>query len=107
MAQEKSLDTAIEKLRQTYPKGAVTIGAEGVIAFDENGLYRVAAETPPGPVVDTNGAGDAFAGGFLFALSRGYPMTKAAKLGNMCAAEIITHYGARPKADYRHFSEKL
>jgi sugar/nucleoside kinase (ribokinase family) len=52
-------------------------------------------------VTDTNGAGDAFAGGFLFGLCRGYGLRDAAALGNRCAAAIITHAGARPIHDYK------
>ena len=50
-------------------------------------------------VVDTTGAGDLFASGFLFGLARGRPLVDAARLGCLCAAEIISHVGARPEAD--------
>lgn len=99
----ENLQDAIRYLQGSFKSGAVSVGADGVYAFDQNGLTLVPAATPPGPVFDTNGAGDAFAGGLLFGLSRGFGIEKAARLGNRCAAAIITHTGARPKHDYKEF----
>ena len=52
-------------------------------------------------VVDTTGAGDLFAAGFLFGLVRDCPLETCLSLGAACAAEVIAHYGARPEADLR------
>ena len=52
-------------------------------------------------VVDTTGAGDLFAGGFLFGLAQGRSLTDCARIGGIAAAEIIGHYGARPEADLK------
>ncbi|MDE2563001.1 MAG: adenosine kinase [Sphingomonadales bacterium] len=52
-------------------------------------------------VVDTTGAGDLFAAGFLFGHTRGMELEECLKLGAICAAEIISHYGARPEADLK------
>jgi sugar/nucleoside kinase (ribokinase family) len=49
--------------------------------------------------VDTTGAGDMFAGGFMTGLVQGRPLVDCARMGNIAAAEIITHYGARAEAD--------
>lgn len=98
-----NLAEAIPALQTMFGTGAITAGREGVHVFDRERPYHVAAEVPPGPVTDTNGAGDAFAGGFLFGLARGYDLPRAAALGNRCAAAIITHAGARPMHDYKSF----
>ena len=50
-------------------------------------------------VVDTTGAGDAYAAGFLFGYTKEFDMGTCARLGSICAAEVISHYGARPEAD--------
>ncbi len=103
IAQTEDLQDAIKYLLDRFQSGAVSVGSSGVFTFDQNGVQLVPAAAPPSPVFDTNGAGDAFAGGFLFGLSRGFGIEKAARLGNRCAAAIITHTGARPKHDYRQF----
>jgi len=50
-------------------------------------------------VVDTTGAGDLFAAGFLYGLTHGKDPETCARLGGLCAAEVISHLGARPQAD--------
>ena len=52
-------------------------------------------------MVDTTGAGDLFAAGFLHAQARGHDLEKSLKLGAVCAAEIISHFGARPQVDLK------
>ncbi len=103
IAQTHSLDEAIKHLQSRFKTGAVTVGLDGVYAFDKEAIHHIPAAIPPAPVIDTNGAGDAFAGGFLFGLARGYDLSKAAALGNRCASVIITHAGARPTSDYTVF----
>ena len=56
---------------------------------------------PIAHVVDTTGAGDQFAAGFLAGLSEGRPLADCLKMGAVCAHEVISHYGARPEADLR------
>ena len=77
-----------------------------VVTRSEQGAYAVHggehAEVPAEPiarVVDTTGAGDLFAAGFLSGHVRGRPLAECLKLGAICASEIISHYGARPEAD--------
>ena len=48
-------------------------------------------------MVDTTGAGDQYAAGFLFGLARGRPLAECGRLGSMAAAEVISHYGGRPE----------
>lgn len=79
-----------------------------VVTRSEKGAHAVQggkhAHVPAEPieqVVDTTGAGDLFAAGFLFGHTQGKPIAECLKLGAICAAEVISHYGARPEADLR------
>ena len=68
---------------------------------------RPAAPAAPVPrVVDTTGAGDLFAGGFLYGFTRGKDIAHCAKLGALCAAEIISHFGARPETKLNDLAAK-
>jgi len=90
-----SFDTAVEALRRDCRLAAVTIGAEGALVVEPGKVSRVPA-TPVETVVDTTGAGDLFAAGFLFGVARALPLTDAARLGTIAAAEVISHIGPRP-----------
>ena len=67
-------------------KGSVVLTAE---------RHEAVPATPVAKVVDTTGAGDLYASGFLFGLTRGWDLKACAALGNRCAGEIITQLGAR------------
>ena len=87
--------TAIEAARSRVALAAVTRGARGaVIASAEQTLHTPAA--PVARVVDTTGAGDLFAAGFLYGLTRDLGLADCARLAALAAAEIISHYGGRP-----------
>ena len=79
-----------------FPVLVVTRGPNGAVALSGGERAEVEAE-PIDHVVDTTGAGDLFAAGFLFAHVRGMPLGKCLKLGAICACEVISHYGARPE----------
>jgi sugar/nucleoside kinase (ribokinase family) len=74
------------------PRGAVVLTARGPEEVPAAAVARV---------VDTTGAGDLFAAGFLFGLTHGMGPVESTRLGGLCAAEIISHTGARPEADLR------
>jgi sugar/nucleoside kinase (ribokinase family) len=76
----------------------VTRSEKGACAISGGEHAEVPAE-PIDKVVDTTGAGDLFAAGFLSGYTRGRPLAECLRLGAICAAEIISHYGARPEAD--------
>jgi sugar/nucleoside kinase (ribokinase family) len=76
------------------------MGPAGAIAISGGERYSVAAE-PVERVVDTTGAGDLFAGGFLAGHAQGRSIEECLKIGAIAAAEVISHYGARPEADLK------
>ncbi len=78
----------------------VTRSEEGAIALKDGVRFEVAAE-PIEKVVDTTGAGDLFAAGFLAGQAEGRSIADSLTMGAICAAEIISHYGPRPEADLR------
>lgn len=97
----------IDALKDKVPLVVVTRSEHGAVAAWNGGLAEVAAE-PIDRVVDTTGAGDLFAAGFLHGHVQGLPVEQCLRLGAICAAEIISHYGARPEADLKALvAEKL
>lgn len=88
-------ESAIAALAGAVDIAAVTLGARGSAIITANGVERVAAE-PVAKVVDTTGAGDLYAAGFLHGLVRGSAPAECARLGHIAAGEIISHVGPRP-----------
>jgi sugar/nucleoside kinase (ribokinase family) len=91
-------DAGLAALAGKVPVLVVTRSEHGAVAVAGDERAQVAAE-PVARVVDTTGAGDLFAAGFLFGHVRGRPLGDCLRLGAVCAAEVISHYGARPEAD--------
>lgn len=87
-------------LEGKVPTLVVTRSADGAVAVSNGERAAVAAE-PIEHVIDTTGAGDLFAAGFLFGHVRGLGLRECLHLGAICAAEVISHYGARPEADLK------
>lgn len=96
--QVRSLDAALAALEEVGVLAAVTLGANGVAVVTPSGIERLPA-APVEHVVDANGAGDLFAAGFCYALTHGADPVEGARLGTVCAAEVISHLGARPMSD--------
>ncbi len=88
-------DEALDALRAEGVLGAVTRSEKGCVVVDGDQTWEVPA-FPIAKLVDTTGAGDMFAAGFLAGLARGRDMTTCGRLGGLAAAEIIQHLGARP-----------
>ena len=95
----------IATLKDKVPLLIVTRGELGAVAVSGDAYHEVPAE-PVAKVVDTTGAGDLFAAGFLHALVKGRSLVDCLTLGAVCAAEIISHYGARPEADLRQLAAR-
>jgi len=91
-----SFDEAVGQLVGKIELAAVTRGAEGSVIVTADQVVEIAAE-PVQNVVDTTGAGDLYAAGVLYGLTQGFELEVAGRLGSICAAEVISHYGARPE----------
>lgn len=94
-----NVDVAFEKMKQTAKSFVITRGADGAITWD--GQER--ADIPPHRVqaVDTNGAGDMFAGAFLYAINRGEDFATAGRFASLAAGRVVANYGPRlPAAHY-------
>ena len=85
----------MERVRKDCKFAALTRSELGAVIVANGDVHMVAAEKVE-KVVDTTGAGDLFAAGFLYGLARGYKPDHCGRLGVMAAAEIIGHYGPRP-----------
>ena len=94
------LATAVERLRGAQVLACMTRGPKGVVVIDGQSTKAVDA-MPVAKVVDTTGAGDLFAAGFLYGYTHGRDLMGCARMGAMAAAEIIGHMGARPETPLR------
>lgn len=101
--QTADFDTAVAQLRAENILGVVTRSEQGSLIVTPDEMIAVPA-FPVERVVDTTGAGDLFAAGFLSGLSKNKPLETCARLGALAAAEIIQHIGARPIADLRQLA---
>lgn len=96
------LERAIEQLSPKVATLVVTRGAAGSMAIEDGQRAEIPA-VPVERVVDTTGAGDLFAAGFLAARCRGHGLQRCLEAGALAAAEIISHFGARPEADLKQW----
>ena len=101
--QTSDFDGALKQLREDATLGIVTRSDKGCVVVSNHGVIAVPAH-PIETLVDTTGAGDLFAAGFLFGLVRktGYEM--AGRLGGLAAAEVIQHIGARPQVSLKELA---
>lgn len=98
-----SLADAVESAEETGLLVAITLGAKGAVVTTAHGPVEVPAHRVD-RVVDTTGAGDLFAAGFLYGLTHGAHPEHCARLGALSAAEVIEHLGARPERDLRRLA---
>ena len=101
-----SLEGAVAAIAPKVATLVVTRSEDGALALRNGERADVPAE-PIGELVDTTGAGDLFAAGFLLATARSKSLKNSLRLGAICAAEVIQHYGARPEADLRALAGEL
>jgi adenosine kinase len=103
--QTSDFDTALTQLRNDAKLGVVTRSEKGCVVATKDGITAVPA-FPIEKLVDTTGAGDLFAAGFLFGLVRGAGFENAGRLGALAAAEVIQHIGARPQVSLKELASK-
>src|SRR6201996_4859642 len=103
--QTSDFDTALTQLRKDVKLGVVTRSEKGCVVASNEGVISVPA-FPIEKLVDTTGAGDLFAAGFLFGLARGVGHENAGRLGALSAAEVIQHIGARPKVSLKELAQR-
>lgn len=84
---------------------AITRSAKGCVIVEEGVVHEIPA-APVAQVVDTTGAGDQFAAGFLFGMTHGKGLADCGRLGALAAAEVISHYGARPEVSLKDLAVK-
>jgi len=97
-------DAALKALQADTAVAAVTRSEKGSVVIGAGDPIVVKAE-PVEQVLDTTGAGDQYAAGFLFGISRGLPLETCAHLGHIAAAEVIAHFGPRPEKSYKALAE--
>ena len=100
MVMVNDIEEAIACLAKLAPTLVVTRSEDGATAISGGERADVPAE-PIEQLVDTTGAGDLFASGFLAGQARGLSLEASLKLGAIAAAEVIQHYGARPEKDLK------
>jgi adenosine kinase len=103
--QTADFDTALTQLRKDVTLGVVTRSEKGCVVVTKDGVTPVPA-FPIQKLVDTTGAGDLFAAGFLFGLVRGAGHENCGRLGALAAAEVIQHIGARPQLSLKELASK-
>jgi adenosine kinase len=103
--QTADFDSAIAALQKDARLGVVTRSEKGCVVVGGN-MIEVVPAFPVERVVDTTGAGDLFAAGFLFGLARGKGHISAARLAALAAAEVIQHLGARPETSLNGLAEE-
>ena len=101
--QTADMGTALDALAADAPLGVVTLGAAGSVTVQ--GGERIAVPAPPvGSLVDLTGAGDVFAGGYLYGLARDLPARVCAELGHLAAGHVIRQMGPRPQVSLRQLA---
>ena len=83
----------------------VTLGSKGSLIINKNESELIKANLK-GSVIDTTGAGDIYAGGFIHGLIKNYPLTKCGEIGSICAGQIITQLGSRSNIDLKELIKK-
>jgi sugar/nucleoside kinase (ribokinase family) len=103
--QTADFDTALKQLRHDTKLGVVTRSEKGCVVASSDGVVAVPAFSIK-ELVDTTGAGDLFAAGFLFGLVRDAGFENAGRLGGLAAAEVIQHIGARPLVSLKELAQQ-
>ncbi|MCH7864146.1 MAG: adenosine kinase [Proteobacteria bacterium] len=103
--QVDTFDECLQAVRGHCEIAALTRGEKGSVIVSNDEIHIIDAR-PVDKVVDTTGAGDAFAAGFLFGVTAGRDLATSADLGGIAAAEVISHMGARPDVSLKALVEE-
>jgi sugar/nucleoside kinase (ribokinase family) len=95
--QTQTFDEALQQVRGHCEIAALTRSEQGAVIVADGEVHVIDAEPVP-RVVDTTGAGDLYAAGFLYGLTHGLDIAACGRIGGIAAAEVISHFGARPDA---------
>jgi sugar/nucleoside kinase (ribokinase family) len=88
-----SLTEAREKLKQAAKHFVITLGANGAMVYDGDTFITI--EPYPARAVDTNGAGDMFAGAFLYGINHGHSYAGSGKLASLASSHVVRQWGPR------------
>lgn len=102
---QENFDDAVSAIGDQVEIAAITRSAKGAVIIHKGEKIEVAAE-PVANVVDTTGAGDQFAAGFLYGFTEGMSMAECGRLGAIAAAEVISHIGPRPEIELASLLKK-
>ena len=84
----------------------VTLGSNGSLIINKNATELIKSITT-GKIIDTTGAGDIYAGGFIHGLINNYCLKKCGEIGSICAGQIITELGSRSNIDFRELIREI
>ena len=104
--QVERFDDALQHVRKHCEIAALTRSEKGSVIVNRDEVHIIDAEKGV-KVVDTTGAGDAYAGGFLYGYTQGYDLVMCGRLGGLMAAEVISHMGPRPEADIKKLASAV
>ncbi len=104
--QAPDFDAALQQVRRHCEIAALTRSEKGSVVVN-GGEVHVIDAVPGVNVVDTTGAGDAYAAGFLYGYTQGHDLATCGRLGGVMAAEVISHFGPRPEADVRALAARV
>jgi len=104
--QVSNFDDALQQVRKHCEIAALTRSEKGSVVVNGDELHVVDAVQGV-TVVDTTGAGDAYAAGFLYGYTQGYDLAASGRLGGAMAAHVISHYGGRPQGDMKALAAKV
>lgn len=98
-------DGVFQAMHGWHGIAALTRSEKGCVIAEKNEVHVIDA-SPVLRVIDTTGAGDQFAAGFLYGLTHGLPLADSGRLGSLAAAEVISHYGARPEVSLKTLAKE-
>jgi sugar/nucleoside kinase (ribokinase family) len=103
--QAEDFDGVVAGAKKWGGIAALTRSAKGCVIVEESTAHEIPA-APVKRVIDTTGAGDQFAAGFLYGITHGKGLADCGRLGALAAAEVISHYGARPETSLKELAAK-